>query len=71
VCKVCNAKEDVDIVGVREQREKAEIAHLEATAMVVGAGFHVKVEGRGPRWWCCERCGKECVSDDHLAWAGR
>jgi hypothetical protein len=42
VCKVCNAKEDVDIVGVREQREKAESAHLEATAMVLGAGCHVK-----------------------------
>jgi hypothetical protein len=68
VFKVCDAKEDVDIVGVREQREKAEIAHLEATAMVVCTGCHVKVEGR---WWCYERCGKECVSDVHLAWAGR
>jgi hypothetical protein len=39
---VCDAKEDVDIVRVREQRERAEIAHLEVTAMVVCAGCHVK-----------------------------
>jgi hypothetical protein len=69
ICRLCFAKSSAANLAERALREKAEITHLAGQASKC-VSCDLPVVSRGPRWWCCQRCWRECREDCHPSfWA--
>ncbi|OCK79624.1 hypothetical protein K432DRAFT_417213 [Lepidopterella palustris CBS 459.81] len=66
ICRLCNVLDDATLLGAREARSRAEMrdaGRFKNCSKCAGS-----LGSRGPRWWVCGRCKKECRSHVHPAW---
>ncbi|OCL05466.1 hypothetical protein AOQ84DRAFT_355945 [Glonium stellatum] len=66
VCRLCNMRDDATLTALREARSRAEMRDL--TRQPDCARCELVLPVKGPRWWVCTRCSKECGSHMHPPW---
>lgn len=69
ICRLCNMLDDQTLLSLREARSKAEMRDL---ARQPDCSKCAQVlPPKGPRWWVCTRCTKECRSHVHPPWGSK
>ena len=70
VCRDCKGLSNGELLGRRERRDREEALFLMQMGVSCGS-CGVGLPERGPRWWVCGTCGRECRDRVHPAWAGK
>ena len=70
VCRDCRALTNEELLALREQRDGEEARFLMQRGVSCGL-CGVGLPERGPRWWVCEHCKKECRDRVHPAWGDK
>ncbi|KAI1122934.1 hypothetical protein F5Y10DRAFT_252888 [Nemania abortiva] len=68
VCRDCNDMKGDEILAVRERRDRATYLNLSQQPLSCSLCSE-SLSRKGPRWWICSKCTRECRSDCHVGWS--
>ncbi|KAF2202578.1 hypothetical protein GQ43DRAFT_470795 [Delitschia confertaspora ATCC 74209] len=70
VCTTCVGKSDTEILELRKKRTERELGDSRRVGKCGSCAVNLRTKEvkRGPVWWVCKKCLKECTSAYHAPW---